>query len=386
MLPLPSGTRHKPRYAPVGAYSSYSSPLTGSVMGVLRTRSRLTNLAVALILLFLSLSLLANLRSLASGPPHPHFRWHAAWDELADADILDSGRPPSVETTIKRDPRMVEVDHLILVPGHAVWLGSDVGQVGEDGEWVLEGMQKGGSVGTYIKHIEKGANMAADDPNSLLVFSGGATRVQLTSPLSEGASYHRLAAAKGLLDTTGSSTHLPLSARATTEEFALDSYENLLFSMARFREVTGHWPSQVTVVGYGMKQHRFEQLHRGAIRFPADRFSYVGIDDMGDTRAHYEGELKYGYAPFLFAPSGCRPPLATKRANRNPFARYPPYHSSTPELAALLEWCPPSTPIGDVAVPTTLGESEGMEPPAGFVVYDGKLPWDGLKRWNRERD
>jgi hypothetical protein len=80
--------------------------------------------------------------------------------------------------------------------------------------------------------------------------------VQLTSPLSEGASYHRLAAAKGLLDTTGSSSHLPLSARATTEEFALDSYENLLFSMARFREVTGHWPSHVTVVGYGMKQHR----------------------------------------------------------------------------------------------------------------------------------
>lgn len=85
----------------------------------------------------------------------------------------------------------------------------------------------------------------------------GATRVQLTSPLSEGASYHRLAAARGLLTSTGSTSRdLPLSSRATTEEFALDSYENLLFSMARFREVTGHWPAHVTVVGYGMKQHR----------------------------------------------------------------------------------------------------------------------------------
>lgn len=94
-------------------------------------------------------------------------------------------------------------------------------------------------------------------PAVLALTRSGATRVQLTSPLSEGASYHRLAAARGLLPSTGASVNaLPVSARATTEEFALDSYENLLFSMARFREVTGHWPSHVTVVGYGMKQHR----------------------------------------------------------------------------------------------------------------------------------
>ncbi len=171
MLPLPSATRHKPRYAPVGAYS-YSTPLSGNIMGALRTRSRLTNLAVALLLLVLSLSLLGNLRSVLDGPSHPHFRWHAAWDELADAESLESGRPPSVETTIKRDPRMAEVDHLILVPGHAVWLGTDAGAAGEDEEWVLEKMQRGGSVSTYIKHVERAAEMAAGDPRSLLVFSG----------------------------------------------------------------------------------------------------------------------------------------------------------------------------------------------------------------------
>jgi hypothetical protein len=40
------------------------------------------------------------------------------------------------------------------------------------------------------------------------------------------------------------------------EEYALDSYENLLFSIARFREVTGRWPEKITVIGYGMKQAR----------------------------------------------------------------------------------------------------------------------------------
>jgi len=36
---------------------------------------------------------------------------------------------------------------------------------------------------------------------------------------------------------------------------------------------------------------RFEQLHRAAIGFPPDRFSYVGIDDEGDTTEHYAGEV-----------------------------------------------------------------------------------------------
>jgi hypothetical protein len=36
---------------------------------------------------------------------------------------------------------------------------------------------------------------------------------------------------------------------------------------------------------------RFEQLHRHAIGFPGDKFSYIGIDDEGDTTEHYAGEV-----------------------------------------------------------------------------------------------
>lgn len=47
--------------------------------------------------------------------------------------------------------------------------------------------------------------------------------------------------------------------------------------------------------------------------------------------------------------------------------------------------------MGDITVPTTLREDESgrgdaMAPPAGFVVFEGSLPWDGLVTFDRERD
>jgi hypothetical protein len=84
----------------------------------------------------------------------------------------------------------------------------------------------------------------AQDPEALLVFSGGQTRSQVQA--SEGQSYLRYAEAAQLFQQylpTEAPSDRPF-ARATTEDFALDSYENLLFSLARFREyaatLSGH--------------------------------------------------------------------------------------------------------------------------------------------------
>lgn len=44
----------------------------------------------------------------------------------------------------------------------------------------------------------------------------------------------------------------------------------------RFYELTGHYPDHITVVSYTLKQNRFSTLHRGALRFPPDRFKFVG--------------------------------------------------------------------------------------------------------------
>lgn len=194
--------------------------------------------------------------------------------------------------------------------------------------------------------------------------------------MSEAYSYHRLATALRLLPYDPSHA-LPFDVRAVTEEYALDSYQNLLFSIARFHEVTSRWPARITVVGYGMKKRRFTDLHRAAIGWPgvADddssgesqssagpSWTYVGIDDEGDTSSQYSGELQYGYTPFLGIPSGCTGSLGEKRVQRNPFAKYHPYHVSCPELVGLLEWCPEPK------------ETQGQDA-AQMEVYKGELPW-----------
>lgn len=60
------------------------------------------------------------------------------------------------------------------------------------------------------------------------------------------------------------------------QEHARDSFENVLFSLCRFFELTGHYPAKITAVSYTLKQQRFEQLHRAAVRFPAAAFHFIG--------------------------------------------------------------------------------------------------------------
>ena len=112
----------------------------------------------------------------------------------------------------------------------------------------------------------------------------------------------RLASISDLLPTLtplspSTSSASPPVLRATTENYALDSYQNLLFSIARFHEYTGRWPSRITVVGYEFKRRRFTELHRAALRWPVDRFEYVGIDAQGDSEAARQGEVRSSLPP-----------------------------------------------------------------------------------------
>ena len=49
-------------------------------------------------------------------------------------------------------------------------------------------------------------------------------------------------------------------ARMITENATLNSYQNVLFSIACFREVVGACPLHIAIVGRNFKRHRFEQL------------------------------------------------------------------------------------------------------------------------------
>ena len=105
-------------------------------------------------------------------------------------------------------------------------------------DWYLLDYQRGhGLPEAIVAHIKAGIKEAIDDPDSLLIFSGGETR-PVTGPLSEGSSYFHVADAMNLWEqeqvdgntNRRDNMHNPsntVRARTVTEEFATDSFENL---------------------------------------------------------------------------------------------------------------------------------------------------------------
>jgi hypothetical protein len=107
----------------------------------LRTRARLTNLAVALILLALVLSLLGNISHYVEeggyglnggstqGTGRP--QWKERLDRLkvlggSDRGVSvykESDAPLSIETTIDRPEEVKKLDHLVMVAAHSIWKG-----------------------------------------------------------------------------------------------------------------------------------------------------------------------------------------------------------------------------------------------------------------------
>ncbi|KAL8325032.1 hypothetical protein RB597_008347 [Gaeumannomyces tritici] len=176
-------------------------------------------------------------------------------------------------------------NHLIVVCGHAIWLGGP--QQGQDeSEWLIESYKRG-ETPTFIEHIKAGLRALGDDDRSALAFSGGPTWKE--TALSEARSYANLAATNGYFglisadipSTDGTRQHplspIPLSPRIILEEQALDSYYNVLFSVVAFWRRYATWPVKLTVVSHAFKRMRIVDAHCAAIGFPIDRVNFIGI-------------------------------------------------------------------------------------------------------------
>ncbi|KAK6544115.1 hypothetical protein TWF694_000825 [Orbilia ellipsospora] len=267
--------------------------------------------------------------------------------------------PPSNLSTVVAEydggPPKNHLTHLVIVMGHAIWMGGNT--LGDDEkEWTLLPYQHG-LAKTFKQHVEAGVKIAKQNEDSLLVFTGGETR-NFAGPSSEAQSYWSLAYLSKLIEPNTS-----LFNRSTTEEFARDSYENILFSICRFHEYTSNYPSRITIVGFEFKRERIENLHREAIRFPANKFEYLGIDNMGDNsqlETFKKGEKEGPEAQFRADPHGCSDPtLTAKKKGRNPFRTRHGYEVTSPELRGLLGWCRMAESVVD-------GKSQ---------PYKGTLPW-----------
>eukprot|EP01031_Cornospumella_fuschlensis_P030010 gene30010-36246_t len=261
--------------------------------------------------------------------------------------------------TTNVDPK--DATHLIIVPGHAALRISLLSSAAmSDESWFLLSYQRNQAFPEIISsHIRKGIELLDADASSLLVFSGGQTRKDV-GPISEAASYYYLA------QYNRWASQADLTTRIFLEEYARDSLENLMFSICRFREVTGTYPLRITVVGFDFKAERFSSLHRSALAYPTGNFTYVGLESPSKFNQlnAVTGEQQAASA-FLLDPYGCHDSaLANKRSIRNPFHRGIPYETTCPEMRKLLHWCDTSlisqsdVPWGEVklaSAETTVG-------------------------------
>lgn len=228
---------------------------------------------------------------------------------------------------------------LVLVAGHAIPYRFD--RLHTDEGWYLKSfqIQEGG---LYLEHVRRGVELAAEMPDSLLIFAGGQSDAA-AGPRSEGQGYWLAAEYHGWFGAP------EVRIRATTEEFSLDSFQNLLFGICRFREFTGASPEAIVAVGWKFKGPRFD-VHRNALRFPRTRFRYEGVNDPPSLETNLPFE-QARLRLFEGDPYGVSPDAAGKREARNVFRRQHGYSIGCPELAPLLAH-------------------------RGPEIFAGVLPWD----------
>ena len=177
----------------------------------------------------------------------------------------------------------------------------------------------------YVEHVKAGVTIAHGRPSTLLLFSGGQTR-EAAGPRSEGRSYFEIARDHRWW------SRLAVEPRTFLEEYARDGFENLVFSLARFRELTGNWPGHVVVAGWVFKRQRYETYAR-LLNCPPDRFEYVGVNQppSDSLRSAIEGEssrldwLQHSELADLFEPDDLR-------RRRDPFSREHPYRDLIADL------------------------------------------------------
>jgi hypothetical protein len=156
----------------------------------------------------------------------------------------------------------------------------------------------------------------------------GSTRPE--TPLSEADSYLSLCRARNFFLAPEATAPAELVARIHTEPRALDSLQNILFSLTAFYTLWSAWPTKLTIVSHPFKRQRFMELHLPAIAWPVDvpaRAEFIGAStwwsatdaavpgSRSNVAAH--GEQQRGLAPWRADPRGVDEPVRAKRRARD---------------------------------------------------------------------
>jgi hypothetical protein len=222
------------------------------------------------------------------------------------------------------------LSELIIVPGHGIcrknFTSPDLAY--SDSSWI--GIYPG-EAQFLIEHCQRGVQLTSEKIDSLLVFSGGQTRKE-AGRRSEAESYFEIASNHNWWNKPSVADY------AVLEEYARDSFENLLFSLIVFKQHTLKWPDKVTVVGWIFKEKRYN-LHCQALKWPSSKFVYRGVNNPIDKELQkaLTGEQKKidSIKKDVFL-RGRR--WISQREARNPFHRKHPYSHSNSELKALFDF------------------------------------------------
>lgn len=233
---------------------------------------------------------------------------------------------------------MGKKDHLIILPCHSIWTpGPTLGDSRD--EWHLANFQVEGYDHLCFKdHIIRSLQILREDPSSTLIISGGQTKKE-AGVISEALSYYQLSLRMNAVEE--------LVDRITTEEFARDSFENVLFLICRYYELHGKYPQRITVVGFEFKKKRFVDEHlKNALLFKGP-VVYIGNmpfpkdADNERLRSYFvelnESEDRHALRHFKKDWYGLKLPLSDKKMKRNPFNRFHGYNTSNPPLSEFLE-------------------------------------------------
>lgn len=255
-------------------------------------------------------------------------------------------------------------NNLVILPGHSVWIPAAFEkpqgfQYGfKRSEWELVDFQiTGYDHLLFIEQILKSLILA--NKTSTVIVSGGYTKKD-TPGISESKSYKTLmkkyyeALSDGVLLKTlkkevvaskSESLLLTFNKYKQTaksdicfeniycEEYALDSFDNLYYSLAFFRLINKDISLQnlesVKIVGFAFKEARFEELHwkfLGAsvvlknCKLQFDSNKPHTLDEVTNQKyieTVYKNERKYGYDFFAIDPYARKQPLASKKRKRN---------------------------------------------------------------------
>jgi len=162
----------------------------------------------------------------------------------------------------------------------------------------------------YVEQLSKSIKALQDGLFDMLILSGGYTKKQIEK-----------SEAQGMLEWAQDLDMITDTKRIILEEFARDSFENILFSMCKFYESYNRFPGSITFCSWTPKERRFRVT---ADSLKISTYSFWGIGENKELECAEEKLLEI----IITDPFYRRHELAAKRQFRDPWNKGIPYSNN----------------------------------------------------------